>query len=116
MRHAARAAIFDIVVDGVGVAAGGLEGREHRRCLRAARDHKALAKDKILEPALLGYHAVAFGIEIGHGERPAIGRCFGGRYRGACMQQLYSSSCPGLSRTSTSLKRCGPRTWMPGDR
>src|SRR5215470_12399689 len=67
MRHAAGAAIFDIVMDRVGVAARGLERREDRRGLGAARQHEALADHEILEPALLGHHAVRCGIELGHG-------------------------------------------------
>src|SRR4051812_14851938 len=65
--HAAGAAIFDVVVNGVGVAARGLERRKHRRCHGAARQHEAFAEDKILEPALLGYHTMIGGVELGHG-------------------------------------------------
>src|ERR1700731_2018446 len=67
VRHAAGAAIFDVVMDGMGVAARGLEGGEHRRRHGAARNHKALAEGKILEPALLRHHAMACRIELGHG-------------------------------------------------
>ena len=67
MRHALGAAIFDVVMDRVGVAARGLERGEDRRGLGAARQHEALAEHEILEPALLGHHAVRGGIELGHG-------------------------------------------------
>jgi len=50
----------------MGIAARGLEGREDCGCLRAARQHKALAQDKILKPPLLGHHAMCFRIEVGH--------------------------------------------------
>src|SRR5262245_8024481 len=95
MRHAAAAAIFDVVVDRMGVAARGLERREDRRRLGAAGQHEALANDKILEPALLGHHAVRGGIEFGHG--------------GSC-DNWFNSGPRGLPRRLTSLKRRGTRT------
>ena len=67
VRHAAGAAIFDVVMHRMGIAARGLERREYRRRHGAARDHKALAEHKILEPALLRHHAMLCGIELGHG-------------------------------------------------
>src|SRR5664279_6000970 len=64
--HAAGAAIFDIVMHRVGIAAGGLKRREYRRCHGAAGNDEALAEHKILEPALLRHHAMLGGIELGH--------------------------------------------------
>jgi hypothetical protein len=66
VRHAAGAAIFDVVMDRMGVAARGLEGGEHRRRLGAAGNDKALTEHKILEPALFWHHAVPGGVELGH--------------------------------------------------
>src|SRR5215471_1564675 len=51
VRHATGAAILDIVMHGVSVAARGLEGGEYGAGLGAARQHKALAKHEVLEPA-----------------------------------------------------------------
>jgi hypothetical protein len=65
--HAAGTAILDVVVHRMVIAAGGLEGREHRRCHGAARNHEAFTEDKILEPALFAYHAMRSGVELGHG-------------------------------------------------
>src|SRR5215210_5365679 len=70
VRHAAGAAIFDVVMDRMGIAARGLECREHRRGLGPARDHEALAEHEILEPALLAHHAMLGGVEVGH-----VGSC-----------------------------------------
>jgi hypothetical protein len=56
----------------MGVAARSLEGGEHGRRLRAARDHEALAEHKILEPPLRRYHAVLGRIEVGHAAFPAL--------------------------------------------
>src|SRR5882724_8947879 len=67
IRHAAAAAIFDVVMDRVGIAAGGLERGEYRRGLGPARDHEAFAEHEILEPALLADHTVLCGVELGHG-------------------------------------------------
>jgi hypothetical protein len=67
VRHAPDATIFNVVMDGVGVAAGSLECGEYRRGLGPARDHEALAKREIFEPALCGHHAMLGGIEVGHG-------------------------------------------------
>jgi hypothetical protein len=67
IRHAAGAAIFDVVMDRMSVSARGLKGGEHRRGLRTARDHKALAEGKIFEPALRLHHAMPGGIEVDHG-------------------------------------------------
>jgi hypothetical protein len=53
-------------MDRMRVAAGGLEGREHRRGHGPARDHETLAEHKILEPALRLHHAVGGGIEVFH--------------------------------------------------
>jgi hypothetical protein len=83
VRHAAGAAIFDIVVDRMSVAACGLEGREDRRCLRAARQDKTLAEHEILKPALRLHHAVRGGIEVGHGGGPPARQAMQYRYRGA---------------------------------
>src|SRR5947208_6964141 len=67
VRHVTGAAIFDVVMDRMGIAARGLERGEYCRGLGPARNHKALAEHKILEPALLGHHAMLCGIELGHG-------------------------------------------------
>src|SRR6185295_2378590 len=66
VRHAAGAAIFDVVMDWMGVAARGLERGEHRRSLGPARDHETFAEHEILEPALFAHHAVLCGVEVGH--------------------------------------------------
>ena len=66
VRHAAGAAIFGVVMHRMGIAARCLEGREHGRRHGAARNDKALAKRKILEPALFAHHAMLGGIELGH--------------------------------------------------
>jgi hypothetical protein len=66
VRHAAGAAIFDVVVDRMGIAARGLERSEHCRGLGPAWDHKAFAEHEIFEPALLRHHAMRGGIEVGH--------------------------------------------------
>src|SRR4051794_33501895 len=68
IRHAAGAAIFDVIVDRMGIAAGGLERGEYRRGLGPARDHEALAEHEIFEPALFADHAMLGGIEVGHGD------------------------------------------------
>jgi len=60
------AAVFDVVMHRVGIAARCLEGREHGRRHGTARNDKALAKHKILEPALFAHHAMQSGIELGH--------------------------------------------------
>ena len=66
VRHSAGAAILDIIMYGMGVAARGLKGCEYRRRHGAAGNDKALAEREILEPALLCHHAMFGGIEIGH--------------------------------------------------
>jgi hypothetical protein len=71
IRHAAGAAVFDIVMHGMGVAARGLKGREYRRGHGAAGNDKTLAEHEILKPALLRHHAVPGGIELGHACLPA---------------------------------------------
>ena len=67
VRHAAGAAIFDVVMNGVGIAARGLKRGENRRRHGAAGNDEALAESEILEPALLRHHAMLRGIELGHG-------------------------------------------------
>lgn len=68
VREAVGAAVLDVVVDGVVVAGGGLEGEEDRRGHGAAGDDEAFAEGEILEPALGGDEAVLGGVEgVGHG-------------------------------------------------
>ena len=64
VRHAAGAAIFDVLMHGMSVAARGLKGGEHRRRHGTAGDHEAFAKHEILEPALLWHHAMLRGVEV----------------------------------------------------
>ena len=68
--EAVAAAEFTVVVDGVVVAGGGLEGEEDRLGHGAAGEGEAYANGEILEPALLGDEAVLGGIEGGHGWIP----------------------------------------------
>src|SRR5882757_9390328 len=95
-------------MDRMGIAARGLERREHRRGLGPARDHEALAQRKILEPALVRHHAMLGGVELGHIRFPVM---FFLRMPDVPVSQRshrdnwLNSSCPGLSRASTSLKR-----------
>src|SRR5262245_665936 len=114
MRHAAGAAILDVVMDRVGVAARGLERREDRRGLGAARQHEALANDKILEPALLGHHAVRGGIEFGHGVSFMV---VDDPYRRGSMAAIGSTEfvMPGLVPGIHVFKRgVSARTWIAG--
>src|ERR1700712_5518213 len=48
------------------VAAGALEGQEHRLGHRPAGQHEAFTNAKIVEPTLFGHHAVLGGVEIAH--------------------------------------------------
>src|SRR5216683_2873236 len=109
VRHAAGAAIFDVVMNGMGIAARGLKRGEDGRRHGAAGNDKALAQRKILEPALLRHHAMQCGIELGHGWFPATLRFM--RIAEVLLRQSIppDSSCPGLSRASTSLKQRGIR-------
>ena len=65
--EAVAAAEFAVVVDGVVVAGGGLEGEEDRLRHGAAGEGEAFAELEVLEPALLGDEAVGGGVEGGHG-------------------------------------------------
>src|SRR6202012_579560 len=89
--HAAGAAIYHVVMDRMGVAAGELERREHRRGLGAARDHEALAELEILEPALLRHHAMLVRIELGHGGAPALSKSY--RYRRGAAAAIGLARC-----------------------
>jgi hypothetical protein len=51
----------------MGIAARRLKSRKDRRRHGPAGNDKTLAKHKILEPALLGHHAMLSGIELRHG-------------------------------------------------
>ena len=72
--EAVAAAEFTVVVDGVVVAGGGLEGEEDRLCHGAAGEGEAFAYGEILEPALLGDEAVLGGVELGHGRLQCANR------------------------------------------
>src|SRR5262245_28882733 len=114
MPHAAGAAIFDVVMDRMGVAARGLERREDRRGLGAAGQHEALANDKILEPALLRHHAMRGGIEFGHGGSFMV---VDDPYRTGSIAAIGSAEfvMPGLVSGIHVLKRgVSTRTWMAG--
>lgn len=65
--EAVATAVFAVVVDGVVVAGGGLEGEEDRLGHGAAGEGEAFAYLEVLEPALLGDEAVLGGVEGGHG-------------------------------------------------
>ena len=65
--EAVAAAEFTVVVDGVVVAGGGLEGEEDRLGHGATGEGEAFAYGEILEPALLGDEAVLGWVEGGHG-------------------------------------------------
>ena len=111
IRHAAGAAIFDVVMDRMGVAARGLERGEYRRGLGPARDHEALAEHKILEPALLAHHAVLCGVEVGHGGSSRLGLLDDdlpvsqGRVLRQSVQFVMPGLVPGIHVFKTSQQR-----------
>ena len=61
--EAVAAAVFDVVVDGVVVAGGGLEGEEDGLGHGAAGEGEAFADGEVFEPTLVGDEAVLGGVE-----------------------------------------------------